>query len=177
MLVRVHYSLISVGTELAPLKASLVPTADNASTVEKGAAYASLANRYFKASLRDPEKAARRLASIARRQMAKMRPAPDADAQQAGRAWRHQLVEGRRRIRRVEGRQAANRDRRFSGQLSVELAGDHDSGGNGSGGSPAGHRARRRDLDRHPQRIEGSLAGLAELRSRPPRGLPDLRSR
>jgi len=76
VLVRVHYSLVSVGTEIAPLKASLVPTADNASTVEKGAAYASLANRYFRASLRDPEKAARRLASIARRQMAKMRPAP-----------------------------------------------------------------------------------------------------
>ena len=76
VLVRVHYSLISVGTELAPLKAALVPTPEGASTVEKGAAYASLASRYFKASLRDPEKAARRLASIARRQMAKMRPAP-----------------------------------------------------------------------------------------------------
>ena len=76
VLVRVHYSLISVGTELAPLKASLVPEADNASTVEKGAAYASLARRYFKASLRDPEKAARRIASIARRQMAKLAPTP-----------------------------------------------------------------------------------------------------
>jgi predicted dehydrogenase/threonine dehydrogenase-like Zn-dependent dehydrogenase len=76
VLVRVHYSLVSVGTELAPLKASLVPSADNASTVEKGAAYAELATRYFKASLRDPEKAARRIASIARRQMAKMRPTP-----------------------------------------------------------------------------------------------------
>jgi predicted dehydrogenase/threonine dehydrogenase-like Zn-dependent dehydrogenase len=76
VLVRVHYSLVSVGTELAPLKASLVPSADNASTVEMGAAYAELATRYFKASLRDPEKAARRIASIARRQMAKMRPTP-----------------------------------------------------------------------------------------------------
>jgi predicted dehydrogenase/threonine dehydrogenase-like Zn-dependent dehydrogenase len=76
VLVRVHYSLISVGTELAPLKASLVPEADGASTVEKGAAYASLASRYFKASLRDPEKAARRIASIARQQMARLTPAP-----------------------------------------------------------------------------------------------------
>ena len=31
-------------------------------------------------------------------------------------------------------------------------------------------------VDRHPERVEGSLAGLAQLRSRPPRGLPDLRS-
>ena len=76
VLVRVHYSLISVGTELAPLKASLVPEADGASTVEKGAAYASLASRYFKASLRDPEKAARRIASIARREMARLKPTP-----------------------------------------------------------------------------------------------------
>lgn len=76
VLVRVHYSLVSVGTELAPLKAPLAPTAEDASAVVKGAAYASLAAHYFKASLRDPEKAARRLSAIARRQMAKLRPAP-----------------------------------------------------------------------------------------------------
>lgn len=76
VLVRVHYSLISVGTELAPLKASLVATPDGASSVEKGAAYASLFRQYFKASLRDPEKAARRIASIAKRQIAKMTPVP-----------------------------------------------------------------------------------------------------
>src|SRR5262245_51386232 len=75
VLVRVHYSLISVGTELAPLKASLVATPETASTVEKGAAYASLANRYLRAAWRDPEKAARRLASIARRQIARLTPA------------------------------------------------------------------------------------------------------
>ena len=75
VLVRVHYSLISVGTELAPLKAPLAPTAEDASAVEKGAAYASLATRYLKASWRDPEKAARRLASIARRQLAQLKPA------------------------------------------------------------------------------------------------------
>ena len=74
VLVRVHYSLISVGTELAPLKAPLAPTSENASAVEKGAAYASLATHYLKASWRDPEKAARRLASIARRQLAQMKP-------------------------------------------------------------------------------------------------------
>ncbi len=75
VLVRVQYSLVSVGTELAPLKAPLVATAESASAVEKGAAYASLAKHYFKASLRDPEKAARRIASIARRQMAQLKPA------------------------------------------------------------------------------------------------------
>ena len=74
VLVRVQYSLISVGTELAPLKAPLVATAETASAVEKGAAYASLAKHYLKASIRDPEKAARRLASIARRQLAQMKP-------------------------------------------------------------------------------------------------------
>jgi predicted dehydrogenase len=78
VLVRVHYSLISVGTELAPLKAPLSPAQDGASTVEKGAAYANLATHYLKASWNDPQKAARRLASIARRQLAQLKPAPKA---------------------------------------------------------------------------------------------------
>ncbi len=76
VLVRVHYSFISVGTELAPLKSSLGSAPEGASTVEKGAVYASLASRYFKASLRDPEKAMRRVMSIARRQIAKLTPVP-----------------------------------------------------------------------------------------------------
>ena len=37
VLVRVHYSLISVGTEIAPLRSTL--TAPNVSSVEKGIAY------------------------------------------------------------------------------------------------------------------------------------------
>ena len=78
VLVRVQYSLISVGTELAPLKAPLTAASESASTVEKGAAYASLATRYLKASWRDPQKAARRLASIAKRQIAQLKPAPTA---------------------------------------------------------------------------------------------------
>ncbi|MEO7133241.1 MAG: bi-domain-containing oxidoreductase [Vicinamibacterales bacterium] len=76
VLVRVHYSLISVGTELAPLKASMVPGPENASTVEKGAALAGLATHYLKASIRDPEKAVKRLNEIARRQISKLSPAP-----------------------------------------------------------------------------------------------------
>ncbi|HWI18670.1 MAG TPA: hypothetical protein VNT81_13040, partial [Vicinamibacterales bacterium] len=76
VLVRVHYSLVSVGTELAPLKAGLTSAADDASAAEKGAAYVNLAAHYLKASWRDPEKAARRLASIAKRQIAQLKPAP-----------------------------------------------------------------------------------------------------
>ena len=63
VLVRVQYSLVSVGTELAPLKAPLTAAADDATAAEKGAAYVNLAAHYLKASWRDPEKAARRLAS------------------------------------------------------------------------------------------------------------------
>ena len=72
VLVRVHYSLISVGTEIAPLRSTL--TATDISSVEKGMAYASLAQHYFKASLKDPRKAAARLRQIARRQVASLRP-------------------------------------------------------------------------------------------------------
>src|SRR5262245_11124883 len=76
VLVRVEYSLISVGTELAPLKASLVEAPPDATAAQKGAAYADLAARYLKASLRDPEKAARRLAALGRQYLARLRPAP-----------------------------------------------------------------------------------------------------
>ena len=76
VLVRVHYSLISVGTELASLKAPLAPSAEGAGAVGKGAAYASLAMHYLKASWRDPQKAAQRLSSIARRQLAQITSAP-----------------------------------------------------------------------------------------------------
>lgn len=74
VLVRVHYSLISVGTEIAPLRSTL--TASDITSVKKGIAYASLAKHYFKASLKDPRKAASRLRQIARRQAASLRPAP-----------------------------------------------------------------------------------------------------
>jgi predicted dehydrogenase len=70
VLVRVHYSLISVGTELAPLKPSVAPA--EADAIERGAAYASLAKRYFAAAWRDPEKAVRRVGSIARSRLAKL---------------------------------------------------------------------------------------------------------
>lgn len=72
VLLRVHYSLISVGTEIAPLRATL--TAPDVSQVEKGVAYANLARHYFKQSLKDPRKAASRLKQIARRRIAQLAP-------------------------------------------------------------------------------------------------------
>jgi predicted dehydrogenase/threonine dehydrogenase-like Zn-dependent dehydrogenase len=73
VLVRVHYSLISVGTEIAPLR-SIGASAPDTSAVERGIEYASLARRYFRASLRDPRKAMTRVAQIARAQVGRMRP-------------------------------------------------------------------------------------------------------
>jgi predicted dehydrogenase len=74
VLVRVHNSLISVGTEIAPLKAPLLPASEGASRVEQGVALAGLASHYLRASWRDPRKAARRVASIARRRIAAVKP-------------------------------------------------------------------------------------------------------
>src|SRR5712671_468559 len=74
VLVRVHYSLISVGTEIAPLRSS-AQRAPDSTAVERGVEYAALARRYFKASLRDPKKAIDRVTKIARQQVQRMLPA------------------------------------------------------------------------------------------------------
>jgi predicted dehydrogenase/threonine dehydrogenase-like Zn-dependent dehydrogenase len=74
VLVRVHYSLISVGTEIAPLR-SMAQSAPDTSAVERGIEYASLARHYVRASLRDPRKAMTRVARIARAQAGRLRPA------------------------------------------------------------------------------------------------------
>src|ERR1051325_9178343 len=74
VLVRVHYSLISVGTEIAPLR-SVASQAPDSSAIERGVEYASLAKHYFKASLRDPRKAMDRVSKILRTQASKMKPA------------------------------------------------------------------------------------------------------
>ena len=73
VLVRVHYSLISVGTEIAPLR-TVSSAAPDSTTIERTAAYASLAQHYLRASIRDPRKAVARVAQIARRRLAAMRP-------------------------------------------------------------------------------------------------------
>src|SRR5258706_3775460 len=74
VLVRVHYSLISVGTEIAPLR-SMASQAPDSSAIERGVEYASLAKHYFRASLRDPKKAMDRVSKILRTQAAKLTPA------------------------------------------------------------------------------------------------------
>src|SRR5215831_20903390 len=74
VLVRVHYSLISVGTEIAPLRSVAAATPDS-SSVERGVEYARLARHYLRASVQDPAKALDRIAKIARRQVQRFRPA------------------------------------------------------------------------------------------------------
>jgi predicted dehydrogenase/threonine dehydrogenase-like Zn-dependent dehydrogenase len=75
VLVRVHYSLVSVGTEIAPLRRSVIGAAPDQPRLERGAAYLTLAGRYFQAALRDPRRAAVRLREIASRQIARIHPA------------------------------------------------------------------------------------------------------
>jgi predicted dehydrogenase/threonine dehydrogenase-like Zn-dependent dehydrogenase len=74
VLVRVHYSLVSVGTEIAPLRSSFSDAATDRPPLERGAAYVTVASRYFRAALRDPRKAAVRLRDIAARELSRMRP-------------------------------------------------------------------------------------------------------
>jgi predicted dehydrogenase/threonine dehydrogenase-like Zn-dependent dehydrogenase len=73
VLVRVHYSLISVGTEIAPLR-PVAASAPDTTAVERGVQYAALARHYMRASLRDPKKAINRVGRIARSQMRRLRP-------------------------------------------------------------------------------------------------------
>ena len=73
VLVRVHYSLISVGTEIAPLR-SVAGAAPDSSSVERGIEYAALARHYLRASVRDPKKALSRVAKIARSRVDRLRP-------------------------------------------------------------------------------------------------------
>src|SRR5258706_14146854 len=74
VLVRVQYSLISVGPEIAPLR-STAQQAPDTTAVERGVEYAALARHYFKASLRDPKKAVDRVKKIARQQVKRILPA------------------------------------------------------------------------------------------------------
>src|SRR3954470_10381419 len=72
VLIRVHYSLVSVGTEVAPLRPSSVSAPDTPA-IERGLDRARLLNHYFRASLRDPRKAARRLSQIAEYRLTRAR--------------------------------------------------------------------------------------------------------
>ena len=71
VLVRVHYSLISVGTEIAPLR-SRASSAHDSSAAERALAYAALTRHYAKASVRDPRKAINRLMRIVRSQVRRL---------------------------------------------------------------------------------------------------------
>ena len=82
VLVRVHYSLISVGTEIAPLR-SVGAAAPDSTPIERGMEYASLARHYLRASIRDPRKAMDRLGTIAKRAARRLQPAVVAPAMHA----------------------------------------------------------------------------------------------
>jgi predicted dehydrogenase/threonine dehydrogenase-like Zn-dependent dehydrogenase len=71
VLVRVHFSLVSAGTELAALRRE--PIADG-STIERAAAYTELARRYLGKAWHDPRKAAQRVKQIARQQANRLLP-------------------------------------------------------------------------------------------------------
>jgi predicted dehydrogenase/threonine dehydrogenase-like Zn-dependent dehydrogenase len=74
VLIRVRYSLISVGTEVAPLRPASVSAPDTPA-VERHLERARLLKHYFRASLRDPRKAARRLSQIAEHRLSRVRQA------------------------------------------------------------------------------------------------------
>ena len=83
VLIRVRYSLISVGTEVAPLRPASVAAPD-VSPLERHVERARLARHYLRASLRDPRKAARRLSQIVERlSQARHAPVPGAGAASA----------------------------------------------------------------------------------------------
>lgn len=73
VLVRVEYSLVSVGTEIAPLR-SLAADAGGGGRLEQAGAYASLARRYLGKAVKDPKKAYRRVKSIVRRELQRFKP-------------------------------------------------------------------------------------------------------
>lgn len=74
VLIRVRYSLVSVGTEVAPLRPASVSAPDTPA-VERHLERARLLKHYFQASLRDPRKAARRLSQIAEHRLSHVRQA------------------------------------------------------------------------------------------------------
>ena len=79
VLIRVRYSLVSVGTEVAPLRPASV-SAPDVSAIERHLERARIVKHYFRASLRDPRKAARRLSQIAERRLSRSRVIPTSGA-------------------------------------------------------------------------------------------------
>lgn len=75
VLVRVHYSIISIGTEIASLRPSASDGPANGNGADAGNLSAQLMRRYVGQALRNPKKAARKIASIARHKLSNMIPA------------------------------------------------------------------------------------------------------
>src|SRR5262245_48688351 len=77
VLIRVRYSLVSVGTEVAPLRPVSVSAPDTPpiERIERNIERARLLRHYLRASLRDPRKAVRRLSQIAERRLSRVREA------------------------------------------------------------------------------------------------------
>jgi threonine dehydrogenase-like Zn-dependent dehydrogenase len=74
VLIRVRYSLVSVGTEVAPLRPASVSAPDTPA-IERNLDRARLLKQYLAASVRDPRKAMRRLSQIADRRLSRARQA------------------------------------------------------------------------------------------------------
>jgi predicted dehydrogenase/threonine dehydrogenase-like Zn-dependent dehydrogenase len=95
VLIRVHYSLVSVGTEVAPLRPASVAAPDTP-TIERNLDRARQLKHYAAASLRDPRKAVRRVSQIAQRRLSRARQtaaatvgvaAPPAASDAAAQGW------------------------------------------------------------------------------------------
>ncbi len=71
ILIKVHYSMISPGTELASLRTTSTAQTPNVTPIAKAKNYTNLARMYLGKAIRDPQKAAERLRLIARRVKAK----------------------------------------------------------------------------------------------------------
>ena len=104
ILIRVRYSLVSVGTEIAPLRPTraVAPDAPAIERIEQNIDRLRLLDHYFRASLRDPRKAVRRLRQIASQRLARPRevvalataaatgspaPPPAAPSDQTAQGW------------------------------------------------------------------------------------------
>src|SRR5262245_63818163 len=70
VLVRVHYSFISAGTELAPLRSTIV--APEAPAAEKVQAYVSISRNYIGAAIRNPAAAVRFAARLTREKLTQL---------------------------------------------------------------------------------------------------------
>lgn len=73
VLVQVHYSLISVGTEIAPLRAS-VTLEEGVTPLNRALGYSKQAHIYLHKAIRDPQKAINRIKRETRRALDKIRP-------------------------------------------------------------------------------------------------------